>query len=273
MAMRIAGEMVSRYALAAALAAALAVSGFGLQATDSAVAPGSIGAPAPAAGAPPDAGTPAHLGRGRFGWLWFGHSPARSPSARAESVTAPTPASSNSDDRAGASPDAGTSASSPEYKLGAGDLIDVQVWHEPEISGHAPIRPDGKIAIPLAGEMQAAGLTPSELKAAITQRLRAYVSVPSVTVIVEQVNSRKFNILGQVAHPGAYALALRTRVLDAIAMAGGLGEFAHPSRIYVLRPGVGGHVDKMDFNYKKVIDGKDVTENVSLLPGDTVVVP
>lgn len=160
-----------------------------------------------------------------------------------------------------------------EYHMGVGDLVDVQVWHEPEISGKAPIRPDGKIAVPLAGELQAAGLTPRQLQAEIIARLRAYLSAPAVTVIVEQVNSRKFNVLGRVVRPGTYALVSNTRVLDALSLAGGLALFAHPSRIYVLRANAVGQVQKLKFNYKKVIRGQDEAEDILLQPGDTVVVP
>lgn len=186
---------------------------------------------------------------------------AAAPAAAAEPAKTAPPAAS------------ATPATPAEYRLGAGDLLDIQVWHEPEISGKVPIRPDGKIAIPLAGEITAAGLTPGQLKTIITEKLRAYISVPAVTVIVEQVNSRSYNVLGRVAHPGTYVLNSRTRVLDALARAGGLSEFAHPDHIYILRANAAGEVKKLKFDYKHVIAGRDDAQDIVIQPGDTVVVP
>ncbi|MGH9542113.1 MAG: polysaccharide biosynthesis/export family protein, partial [Terriglobales bacterium] len=198
---------------------------------------------------------------------------AAAPAAAAEPAKTAPPAASAAPAKTAPPAASATPATPAEYRLGAGDLLDIQVWHEPEISGKVPIRPDGKIAIPLAGEITAAGLTPGQLKTIITEKLRAYISVPAVTVIVEQVNSRSYNVLGRVAHPGTYVLNSRTRVLDALARAGGLSEFAHPDHIYILRANAAGEAKKLKFDYKHVIAGRDDAQDIVIQPGDTVVVP
>ncbi|MGH9533426.1 MAG: polysaccharide biosynthesis/export family protein [Terriglobales bacterium] len=165
-------------------------------------------------------------------------------------------------------------AAAAGYRLGPQDVISVDVWQEPQISSRdLPVRPDGMISVPLAGQIRAEGLTPAQLQAAIARRLRPYLSDPAVTVQVDQVRSHKLYILGRVHHPGIYVLAGPTRVLDAIAMAGGLAEFANRRHIYVLRRLGGGRTRRIAFNYKRVIAGKDAKENIRLRPGDTVVVP
>lgn len=171
-------------------------------------------------------------------------------------------------------PAAQSAAAPAGYRLGPQDVISVEVWQEPQISSRdLPVRPDGMISVPLAGQIRAEGLTPAQLQAAIAQRLRPFLSDPAVTVQVEQVRSQKVYVLGQVRRPGIYVLGGPTRVLDAIAMAGGLGEFANRGHIYVLRRDGGGQVQRLPFDYKKVINGKGAKENVWLQPGDTVVVP
>lgn len=160
----------------------------------------------------------------------------------------------------------------PDYRLGPDDVIDIEVWGEPNISGKVPVRPDGRISVPLVGELEAAGRTPLQLQAAITTRLSATIDHPDVTVVVEQVNSRKINVLGQVLRPGTYPMATDMNVLDALAMAGGPVPFAHLTRMYVLRS-QNGKTQRFPFDYKKVISGRAQSENLTLIPGDTIVVP
>jgi len=135
------------------------------------------------------------------------------------------------------------------------------------------VRSDGKISLPLVGEVQASGHTPRQLEQEIAKKLQSYISEPEVTIIVQQINSRKFNVLGQVAKPGSYPLANSPTVLDAIAVAGGFRDFAKQKSIYVLRKGSDGSQSRLPFNYKDVVKGKSVEQNVKLQPGDTVVVP
>jgi polysaccharide export outer membrane protein len=134
------------------------------------------------------------------------------------------------------------------------------------------VRSDGKISLPLVGEVQAAGLTPLQLEKDIAGRLKNYISEPEVTVMVETVNSQKFNILGQVVKPGSYGIANSPTVLDAIALAGGFRDFAKKKSVYVLRQGPSGE-SRLPFNYKEVSQGKNMAQNIKLQPGDTIIVP
>jgi len=159
------------------------------------------------------------------------------------------------------------------YVIGAEDVLAINVWKEQDLTHSIPVRSDGKISLPLAGELQAAGRTPAQLEDDITARLRSFVTDPEVTVMVQQVNSKKFNILGQVAKPGSYPLALAGTVMDAIAAAGGFRDFAKQKSVYVLRRNPDGTEQKLPFNYKNFIRGKDLSQNIRLESNDTVIVP
>ncbi|MFI5071315.1 MAG: polysaccharide biosynthesis/export family protein [Terriglobales bacterium] len=159
------------------------------------------------------------------------------------------------------------------FIIGVDDLLAINVWKEPDITRSVPVRSDGMISLPLVGELKASGETPHQLEIAITERLKNYISEPEVTVIVQEIRSQKFNILGQVARPGSYPLTNTTTVLDAIAMAGGFKDFAKQKNIYVLRQNSDGKESRLDFNYKNVIKGKDVAQNIKLQPRDTIVIP
>jgi polysaccharide export outer membrane protein len=157
--------------------------------------------------------------------------------------------------------------------IGANDVLLVNVWKEPDISHSVPVRSDGKISLPLVGELQAGGQTPRQLEQEITKRLQSYISEPEVTVIVTASNSQKVNLMGMVSRPGAYLLTRSTTVLDAIAMAGGFKDFAKQKSIYVLRQAPDGTQKRIPFNYKEVIKGKNPDQNIPLQAGDTLVVP
>lgn len=160
-----------------------------------------------------------------------------------------------------------------EYVIGAEDVLAVNVWKEPDMSRVVPVRPDGKITLPLIGDIQASGVSPKVLQGNIENGLKAFVAAPEVTVIVQEVKSVKFNIVGEIARPGSYPLTSSMTVLDAIAVGGGLRDFAKASHIYVLRNASDGTHAKLPFNYKQVISGKDLAQNVDLRSGDTIVVP
>lgn len=159
------------------------------------------------------------------------------------------------------------------FVLGADDVVAVNVWKEPEISRSVPVRSDGKISLPLVGEVQASGQTPRQLEVEIAKRLQNYISEPDVTVIVTDMKSQKFNILGQVAKPGSYRLTSPLTVLDAIALAGGFRDFAKQKSIYVLRQNPDGTQTRLPFNYKDVVKGKNPEQNIQLAVHDTIVVP
>ena len=149
----------------------------------------------------------------------------------------------------------------------------INVWKEPELTRSIPVRLDGRISLPLVGEVQAAGRTPLQLELDIAAKLRNYIDQPEVTVMIEKINSQKFNVLGQVMNPGSYSLTLATTVLDGIAAAGGFRDFAKQKDIYVLRQDSSGGQSRIAFNYKEIIKGKHLEQNIKLEPRDTIVVP
>jgi polysaccharide export outer membrane protein len=167
----------------------------------------------------------------------------------------------------------GSKAHDNSFVIGNDDRLAINVWKEPDLTRSIPVRSDGKISLPLVGELQATGRTPLQLEGDIADRLKSYITEPEVTVIVEQINSQKFNILGQVVKPGSYPLAAATTILDAIAAAGGFRDFAKQKNIYILRQNAGGSETRIAFNYKDVIQGKNPGQNIKLEPHDTVVVP
>jgi polysaccharide export outer membrane protein len=159
------------------------------------------------------------------------------------------------------------------YVIGVDDVLAINVWKEPDISRTVPVRSDGKISLPLAGEVAASGETPRQLEQQISSKLQSYISEPEVTVMVQEIRSQKFNILGMVSKPGSYLLTNSATVLDAIALAGGFRDFAKQKSIYVLRKSQNGEESRLPFNYKDVIKGKSPEQNIKLQPGDTIVVP
>jgi polysaccharide biosynthesis/export protein len=158
------------------------------------------------------------------------------------------------------------------FVIGNEDVLKITVWKDLELSQVIPVRSDGKITLPLIGEVQATGKTPKELQADITTQLQSYISKPQVTVIVQEIRSKRFNILGHVQKPGSYVLTPPVTVVDAIALAGGFRDFAKTKSIYVLRDD-GGKQVRVPFNYKQVIKGSDPDQNIELQARDTIVVP
>jgi polysaccharide biosynthesis/export protein len=174
-------------------------------------------------------------------------------------------------------PDAGGSpqkaaAGDPNYVIGGQDVLDISVWKEAELTRTVPVRPDGKISLPLLNDVQAAGLTPTQLAAQITDSLKKFVTNPQVTVIVAQINSQRIYILGEVTRAGAYPLLPNMTILQGLSSAGGFTQFANLKKIYMFRMENGKQV-KYRFNYKEVISGKASDENIVLKAGDTIVVP
>ena len=187
--------------------------------------------------------------------------------------TAPAPSAADKQADAKADQHAQGAHSDSSYVIGANDVLAINVWKEPDISRSVPVRSDGKISLPLVGELTASGETPLQLEREIAKRLQNYISEPEVTVIVTDSKSQKINILGMVARPGAYLLTSSTTILDAVAMAGGFKDFAKEKSIYVLRQGPNGAQQRIAFNYKEVIKGKNPEQNIRLQAGDTVVIP
>ena len=162
-----------------------------------------------------------------------------------------------------------TSAS--DYIIGADDQLRISVWKEPDLSETLPVRPDGKISMPLLNDVPAAGLTPLQLKDSITEKLKKFIADPRVTVVVTAMVSRRIFILGEVLHGGPMILLPHMTVLQALSQAG-FTQFANPKGIYLLRT-ENGRQRKIAFNYKQVVKGNHPEQNIMLQPGDTVVVP
>ena len=164
-----------------------------------------------------------------------------------------------------------SSVAGPDYVIGSEDTLHVSVWKEPDLTATLPVRPDGKISLPLLNDVQASGLTPMQLAAVLTTRLKKYVAEPQVTVVVTQMNSQKVFLLGEVLHTGAVPLLPNMTVLQVLSTAG-FSQFANTKGIYILRT-ENGKQAKLPFNYKAVVKGEHMEQNILLKPGDTVVVP
>jgi len=158
-----------------------------------------------------------------------------------------------------------------QYVIGPEDVLSINVWREPELSASVPVRPDGKISLALLNDVQAAGLSPMQLKMQITRALKKYVSEPVVTVVVTNIHSQRIFLVGEVTHAGPVPLLPKMTVLQAIASGGGLTPFANTKKIYVLRNDNGTQV-KHKFNYRNALKNPGA-ENIPLKSGDTIVVP
>lgn len=159
-----------------------------------------------------------------------------------------------------------------DFVIGPEDVLSIVFWREKEMSSEVVVRPDGKISLPLLKDVQAAGYTPEELTTVLVNAASKYISQPNATVIVKEINSRKVFVVGQVAKPGAFALTRELTVLEVIAMAGDVLEYAKSRNIVVSRKDGEGE-RRLRFNYKGVMAGKHIEQNIKLKPGDTVIVP
>jgi len=172
--------------------------------------------------------------------------------------------------------EAGSSAAyvTGDYKIGPEDVVEVIVWRNADLSKTVAVRPDGKISLPLVGDVTAVGLTADQLTKEISARLKGYKDTPNVSVVVQQVNSYSVYVMGEVAKPGRYQLKTYSTILQAISLAGGFTPYAAKNRIFVLRkmPGTGAE-SRINVRYDDVVSGGDIAQNVLLIPGDTVVVP
>lgn len=206
--------------------------------------------------------------------LSFGSSaqqaPIAPPPAREEPRTTPPAAAGGEKDKAPSEPKsaAGAAVDSNRYKIGPSDVLSIRVWNEEKFSGPVAVHQDGKITLPLVGDVDAGGLTPVEVQDTVSKALTKYVVKPLVTVTVQEVGSKKYYLDGQVNHPGEFPLAIPTTILEAISRAGGLQEFANGKKIYILRGD-----KRLPFNYKDVLRGKNMEQNIRVEPGDHIVVP
>ena len=183
---------------------------------------------------------------------------------------APAPPSGNSAADKTANVSSGIQAG-PEYVIGPEDVLHIAVWKEAELTATLPVRPDGKISLPLLNDVQAAGLTSIQLGESVTDKLKKYIADPRVTVVVTQINSKRIYMVGEVAHTGPMPMLPNMTALQALSSAG-LSQFANTKRIYVLRM-ENGKQQKMPVNYRKLVKGEQMEQNYLLQPGDTIVVP
>jgi polysaccharide export outer membrane protein len=158
------------------------------------------------------------------------------------------------------------------YVIGEQDVLNINVWKEQELTGPVMVRPDGKITLPMINDVYVVGLTTQELQELLTEKLKPFVNVPQVTVSPREINSRKVYLIGQVGREGPVRLNGSMTVLQLIAEAGGLRDFAKRKKIYIMRTENGKQV-RYSFNYDEVIQGKNMKQDIELQPGDTVVVP
>lgn len=158
------------------------------------------------------------------------------------------------------------------YVIGADDLLSIVYWKDKDMSADAKVRPDGRIALPLINEVQAAGLTPAQLQQKLTEESKKYMEDANITVVVREINSRRAFITGEVNKPGPYPLTSPTTVMQLISLAGGLRDYANSKKIMIMWS-ENGRQTSLPFNYKEVASGKNLSQNIELRPGDTVVVP
>ncbi|HEY4051021.1 MAG TPA: polysaccharide biosynthesis/export family protein [Acidobacteriaceae bacterium] len=158
----------------------------------------------------------------------------------------------------------------PDYVIGAGDVLQISVWQEPQFGETVEVRPDGKISLPLISDVAIAGLTPIQAEGRLTDKLQGFVKRPRVSVVVTEVHSKVVYVIGQVERPGPYSLVGAINVQQLIARAGGTTRRAKKKQVYVLRSG---NSNKLPVNYNKVLQGKATKQNLDLIAGDTVVVP
>jgi polysaccharide biosynthesis/export protein len=201
--------------------------------------------------------------------LWMGFFASAMLSQTQQAVT--TASKSENSNSAKSTDEVQASNVAPDYVIGADDTLHISVWKEPDLTETLPVRPDGKISMPLLNDITAAGLTPLQLRDTITERLKKYIADPRVTVVVTGMNSRRIFVTGEVTHTGPLTLLPHMTMLQALAQAG-FTQFANPKAIYLLR-NENGKQQKLPFNYKEVVKGNHPEQNIELRPGDTIVVP
>jgi polysaccharide biosynthesis/export protein len=188
--------------------------------------------------------------------------------AFAQDPPAPAAATSTPEKAMAAPP---SSVAGQDYVIGPEDVLHIAVWKENDLTATLPVRPDGKISLPLLDDVQAAGLTPKQLAVSVTEKLKKYIADPRVTVVVTAINSKRVYLVGEVLHVGAMPMLPNMTVLQALSSAG-LNQFANTKKIYVLRTADGKQL-KLPVNYRELVKGQQIDQNYVLQPGDTIVVP
>jgi polysaccharide export outer membrane protein len=202
-------------------------------------------------------------------WLvWLTTAPALAQNGGAAPAASANSAAPARSDTLPPKPDSAVAVDPKTYVIGAQDILSIKVWREQDFTGVYTVRPDGKITLPLIGDVQASGLTPERLGEQLKQGLSNYINSPDVSVSLQTVGSKKFYITGEVNRPGEYTLAIPTKVFDALSNSGGFRDFANKKKIIIIRG-----ADRLRFNYQDILKGKNLEQNIFLENGDTVVVP
>jgi len=183
----------------------------------------------------------------------------------------PAPAQPSASVQPAEKSDTTASVAGPDYVIGPEDVLHIAVWKESDLTATLPVRPDGKISLPLLNDVQAAGLTPMQLADSLTEKLKKYVASPRVTVVVSSINSKRIFMVGEVGHAGPLPMLPNMTVLQALSSAG-MSQFANTKKIYVMRM-QNGKQEKLPVNYRKLVKGEQMEQNYILQPGDTIVVP
>ena len=183
----------------------------------------------------------------------------------------PAPAQPSASVQPAEKSDTTASVAGPDYVIGPEDVLHIAVWKESDLTATLPVRPDGKISLPLLNDVQAAGLTPMQLADSLTEKLKKYVASPRVTVVVSSINSKRIFMVGEVGHAGPLPMLPNMTVLQALSSAG-MTQFANTKKIYVMRV-QNGKQEKLPVNYRKLVKGEQMEQNYILQPGDTIVVP
>lgn len=194
------------------------------------------------------------------------------PAGNSDATTAAEPAQAGKEAAGQQNPN-NTKRVVDDYRIGPSDVLAINVWKDSELTRTVTVRPDGKISLPLVGELEVSGMTAASVQRLIGQRLAEYISSPQVTVMVQEVKSQTYVVVGKVTKTGSFELGKPTTVLEAIAIAGGFLDFAKTNKVKIIRRREGGQTETLYFDYNKVIKGKNTDQNVLLQNGDTIVVP
>ena len=197
------------------------------------------------------------------------------PAEARSSEKTPAPDRAARGDAAAAKPSGKTTAASDgsdDFIIGSEDVLEIKVWREPDLTTRAVVRPDGKIGVTLLGDVQASGLTATQLKEAITAKLERFLEQPEVSVVVVEIHSQTVHLIGAVGRPGAYALGGPLTIVELLSRAGGLAETAKADQISIVRQRGHGEIERIPFNYKEFLEGKNLHSNIQLKNGDVIVV-
>jgi polysaccharide export outer membrane protein len=199
-------------------------------------------------------------------------SSSKAPESKAPEPKAPAGPKSGADASGARGKGPSKPSADPDFVIGSEDVLEIKVWREPDLTTRAVVRPDGKIGVTLLGDVQASGLTTSQLKDEVASKLEHYVEQPEVSVVVAEIHSQMVHLIGAVGRPGSYSLGGPLSIVELLARAGGIAEVAKADQIAIIRKRPGGELERIPFNYREFLEGKNLHGNIQLQNGDVVVV-